>query len=246
MSAVASRFRVMHTGQEHDPRGFLAEPIAPDIDQPIAPDIEQLRQEMDANESRYLQLRHIYFRLPLLQRPQRLLREMAEAEDRYIRSINAYNEALHRQQTATRTEARCNNPYLGSVMKFGTARGSDWTNKSGREHCTGAQDQVQVNPAHTKFEILSARQAFPFPYMWISRHRWRPPLSSVHWTQRLSSHPRHMPAMMKRLALCAAALGSASAFAPMGGTALRPASLRAPVMRVTITLVRAAAFDPRT
>ena len=34
--------------------------------------------------------------------------------------------------------------------------------------------------------------------------------------------------MMKRLALCAAALGSASAFAPMGGTALRPASLRAP------------------
>ena len=55
-----------------------------------------------------------------------------------------------------------------------------------------------------------------------------------------------MPAMMKRLALCAAALGSASAFAPMGGTALRPASLRAPVMRVTVTLVRAAPFAPRT
>ena len=86
------------------------------------------------------------------------------------------------------------------------------------------------------------------PYMSNSKlpPRWRPPLSSVHWTQRLSSHPRHMPAMMKRLALCAAALGSASAFAPMGGTALRPASLRAPVMRVTVTLVRAAPFAPRT
>ena len=97
--------------------------------------------------------------------------------------------------------------------------------------------------------LNSKLNRFQFPYMSNSnnsRHRWRPPLSSVHWTQRLSSHPRHMPAMMKRLALCAAALGSASAFAPMGGTALRPASLRAPVMRVTVTLVRAAPFAPRT
>ena len=102
----------------------------------------------------------------------------------------------------------------------------------------GSSGEKLSSPANSSFLICQT----PNPRQQVEATSLFRPLDAA-----IKQSPKaDMPAMMKRLALCAAALGSASAFAPMGGTALRPASLRAPVMRVTVTLVRAAPFAPRT
>ena len=118
----------MHTArQDHDPYGLLDQPEAiAREEEPL--DLEQLRQEMDSNWARLMQIKLTYARAVAALRnadgmgdpgpTEQMRRDMEAAEDRYIDSLNAFNRARDRQQQTIHTQLATRVGHTASQNRF--------------------------------------------------------------------------------------------------------------------------------